>query len=74
MKTRSVHSGWGPIAQAREEGKYMDQHEDNRVLMRQGARDLDRQELDCVAGARHTATKCTFDPVTGNTDGDLGEC
>lgn len=52
----------------------MQKHEDNRVLMRQGARELSQEELDSVVGARHTATKCTFDPITGNSDGDLGEC
>lgn len=52
----------------------MQEQKDNRVLMRQGARELSQEELDSVAGARHTATKCTFDPATGHTDGDLGEC
>lgn len=46
----------------------------NRVLMRQGARELTEQELNEVAGGIHTATKCTFDPATGFKDGDHGEC
>lgn len=52
----------------------MDQHENTRVLMRQGARDLSHEELQSVIGGVHTATKCSFDFVTRQTDGDLGEC
>lgn len=52
----------------------MNQHENTRVLMRQGARDLSQEEISSVAGAVNTKTKCTLDPITGHTDGDLGEC
>ena len=48
--------------------------ERNRVMLRQGARELTQEELDSVMGAGHTATKCTFDPITQHTDGDTGEC
>jgi hypothetical protein len=49
--------------------------DDNRVLARQGARELTEEETSSVAGAaRMTATKCTFDPATGFKDGDTGEC
>ena len=47
---------------------------DNRVLGRQGARDLTPGEIDHVAGGIHTLTKCTFNPITQKTDGDVGEC
>lgn len=50
------------------------QNVDDRVLMRQGARELTKEELDSVTGAIQTATKCTFDPATGHKDGDHGEC
>jgi hypothetical protein len=60
------------IATARKEQAVKEN--DSRVLMRQGARELTQEELDCVTGAVHTATKCTFDPATGHKDGDLGEC
>jgi hypothetical protein len=52
----------------------MDQQENNRVLMRQGARELSQEEVSSVVGAVNTKTKCTLDPIRGNTDGDLGEC
>lgn len=52
----------------------MQELENNRVLIRQGARELTQQELNSVLGALHTATKCTFDPLTRHTDGDTGEC
>jgi hypothetical protein len=47
---------------------------ENRVVMRQGARELTEDELNSVVGAIHTKTKCTFDPATQNVDGDTGEC
>lgn len=46
----------------------------NRVLSRQGARDLTPGEVDHVTGGIHTLTKCSFDPITQKTDGDVGEC
>ncbi|HKD79197.1 MAG TPA: hypothetical protein VKH81_05850 [Candidatus Angelobacter sp.] len=48
---------------------------DNRVLIRKGARELDRKEIESVGGSIRTATLCTFDPQYG-ADGDtfLGEC
>jgi len=50
------------------------QREENRVIMRQGARELTPDELSTVVGAIQTKTKCTFDPVTQHVDGDTGEC
>jgi hypothetical protein len=49
---------------------------DNRVLGRQGARDLTPGETDHVKGGMHTLTKCTFtfNPITGQPDGDVGDC
>ena len=53
----------------------MSNHDESRVLARQGSRELTEEEADCVAGAAHmTTTKCTFDPATGFKDGDAGEC
>ena len=49
---------------------------DNRVLLRRGARTVTTEEaLSVKGGGGHTATVCTFDPRTG-PDGDvaLGEC
>ncbi|HEV2988679.1 MAG TPA: hypothetical protein VG759_09560 [Candidatus Angelobacter sp.] len=47
---------------------------DNRVLGRRGARLLTGEELNSVSGAAGTTTKCSFDPRTGQHDGDIGEC
>lgn len=47
----------------------------NRVLGRQGARELTRKEIDSVAGgAAHTLTVCSWNPKTHSPDGDVGEC
>jgi len=47
----------------------------NRVLIRKGARELTRDEAERVGGSLHTLTVCTFDPQFG-ADGDakIGEC
>jgi hypothetical protein len=50
--------------------------EDNkRVLIRRGARELNREEVESVSGSIHTLTACTWDPQFG-ADGDaqIGEC
>ena len=52
----------------------MENIDDIRVLLRQGARELTKEERESVIGAIQTATKCTFDPATGFKDGDHGEC
>jgi hypothetical protein len=45
-----------------------------RVLNRQGARELTPEEVQTVVGGAHTETVCTFDPITKQPDGDVGEC
>ena len=45
----------------------------NRVLVRQGARDLNEKEVEQVCGGISTATKCSVTPA-GAIDGDLHEC
>jgi hypothetical protein len=49
----------------------MSNHEDNRVLGRKGARELTPEEADRVAGSgtQHTNV-ITFNPLTGQRDGD----
>jgi hypothetical protein len=49
---------------------------ENRVLNRRGARQLTREEINIVLGAGgiHTATLCSFNPMTKMVDGDPGEC
>jgi len=49
--------------------------DNNRVLTRKGARELNRDEADQVGGSLRTLTVCTFDPQFG-ADGDskIGEC
>lgn len=51
----------------------MSNHTNNRVLVRGGARELSRREVEQVGGGLHTTTKCSF--VAPNfKDGDPGEC
>lgn len=47
----------------------------SRVLARRGARDLDEQEVEQVAGGLRTVTKCSVTPA-GAFDGDTfhSEC
>lgn len=48
---------------------------DNRVLIRKGARELTEKEVDYVNGGIHTLTPCTAGPCS-QKDGDafIGEC
>jgi hypothetical protein len=51
--------------------------ENNRVLVRIGARELTAEEVKQVAGGAttpHTETVCSVNPATGTADGDVGEC
>lgn len=45
-----------------------------RVLGRTGARELSPEEIQNVGGGAHTETMCSFDPITKQPDGDVGEC
>jgi hypothetical protein len=47
----------------------------NRVLVRRGARDMTEQEVEKVCGGLRTATKCSVTPA-GAIDGDTfhSEC
>jgi hypothetical protein len=49
--------------------------DNNRVLIRRGAREMSEQEVAQVKGGAHTLTACTFSPL-GTSDGDkgIGEC
>jgi hypothetical protein len=52
-------------------------NDNNRVLIRRGARDLSEQEVAQVnGGTPHTNTACTFSAVVNTSDGDkgIGEC
>jgi hypothetical protein len=42
----------------------------SRVLVRRGARELDREETRKVSGGLNTQTACTWDPDLGGRDGD----
>ena len=44
----------------------------NRVLVRNGARELSAEEVDHVSGGLHTLTACTIDPELRGKDGDAG--
>ena len=43
-------------------------HQEMRVLIRQGARELTQQETECVNGAFYLPT-CSFNPITCQLDG-----
>jgi hypothetical protein len=45
-----------------------------RVLNRQGARELTPEEIQNVVGGARTTTVCSWDPITQQPDGDPGEC
>jgi hypothetical protein len=45
-----------------------------RVLSRSGARELTLKEIEHISGGVHTETLCSFNPVTRQPDGDVGEC
>jgi len=51
-------------------------NEDNRVLIRRGARDLTFEEVELISGGLRTATVCTIGLSSAQRDGDvsLGEC
>lgn len=50
-------------------------NDENRVLIRRGARDLSTEEMERVTGGLRTATFCSIN-AKGQRDGDvsLGEC
>jgi hypothetical protein len=49
-------------------------NDQNRVLVRRGARDLSGEEVEQVCGGLRTATKCTL-TLAGASDGDThSEC
>ena len=51
-------------------------NEQNRVLIRRGARELMPTEADLVGGGLRTLTLCTIGTSTATADGDarIGEC
>jgi hypothetical protein len=52
-------------------------NDQNRVLVRKGARELNAEEIERVGGGLNTETLCTVPTATcPNTDGDasIGEC
>ena len=50
-------------------------NQDNRVLIRKGARELTDEEAARVNGGKGTQTVCTFPGVKlSAADGDPGEC
>jgi len=50
-------------------------NDQSRVLIRQGARELNEKEVEQVCGGLRTVTKCSL-TAAGALDGDvhLGEC
>ncbi len=54
----------------------MQQCENNRVIMRRGARELSQQEVESVSGALRMAAVCTVtvNPFTGSLDSDAHPC
>lgn len=48
--------------------------DNNRVLARNGARELDEKEVEQVLGGLRTQTKCSNIGTTRDGDTFLGEC
>jgi hypothetical protein len=48
----------------------------NRVLVRNGARELTHEEVERISGGIRTLTPCTIGPSVRQRDGDasIGEC
>ena len=49
-------------------------NDQNRVLVRNGARELSAEEAERVGGGLQTDTVCTFGPKGKDGDTFLGEC
>ena len=64
-----------PVAWPKDERK-KSMDDQNRVLIRKGARELTPTEADLINGGLRTLTLCTIGGVTAQRDGDvsLGEC
>ena len=65
----------GPSKRTQNDEKEKSMNDQDRVLIRQGARELNREETERVSGGVRTLTACTWDPDFGG-DGDhfIGEC
>jgi hypothetical protein len=49
-------------------------NDNNRVLTRRGARELDEKEVEQVGGGLRTQTVCTHNGTTADGDAFFGEC
>jgi hypothetical protein len=49
-------------------------NDQNRVLIRKGARELSAEETEQIGGGLRTDTVCTFGPKGKDGDTFLGEC
>jgi hypothetical protein len=51
-------------------------NDQDRVLIRRGARDLTPEEVERISGGLRTLTACTFAATSATADGDasIGEC
>jgi hypothetical protein len=51
-------------------------NEQDRVLIRRGARDLTPEEVNLISGGLRTLTACTIGATSTQKDGDasIGEC
>ena len=49
-------------------------NDQNRVLIRRGARDLTPTEVDLVNGGLRTLTLCTLASAAKDGDASIGEC
>jgi hypothetical protein len=66
----------GPGYRTQNCDKEKNMKEQDRVLIRRGARELTPTEADLINGGLRTLTLCTIGGVTAQRDGDvsLGEC
>jgi len=59
----------GPLKRTQNDERRKNMNDQNRVLVRQGARDLNEQEVEQVSGGFRTLTACTLVAV-GVFDGE----
>jgi hypothetical protein len=72
---QTLYEEIGPAQRTQNNEKEKNMNDQNRVLVRKGARDLNDQEVAMVSGGLRTLTACTL-AAAGTLDGDTfhSEC
>ena len=70
---KSLLKSLGPATEPKIEKKEKNMKEQDRVLIRRGARELTPEEVERISGGLRTLTLCSIGSA-GQRDGDIGEC